>query len=238
MIRRVSHLGLGLAAAIGVLLAGTALAGPMELSLSSGGSSTGNMSISNGGVYSNADFNGWNVSYLTPTSNSPTADPWGLNLSGFTASCVSLSGCADLTISLSGTGFTTPVAMSGFGIGLTNNNSMGPTAMTGTLQQTAYYDMGNSFFGNSNTIGSLTLKGFGSSFANGGGPTTGSYSLTLVDTFSSSCKVADCAIFAIDSSIGAAAATSTTVPEPGTLALFAAGLLGCALWMRRRARQS
>ena len=30
----------------------------------------------------------------------------------------------------------------------------------------------------------------------------------------------------------------TTVPEPGTLALFAAGLLGCALFLRRRARQS
>ena len=30
----------------------------------------------------------------------------------------------------------------------------------------------------------------------------------------------------------------TTVPEPGTLALFAAGLLGCALFVRRRARQS
>ncbi len=29
----------------------------------------------------------------------------------------------------------------------------------------------------------------------------------------------------------------TTVPEPGTLALFAAGLLGCVLFLRRRARQ-
>ena len=29
----------------------------------------------------------------------------------------------------------------------------------------------------------------------------------------------------------------TTVPEPGTLALFAAGLLGCALFLRRRAQQ-
>ena len=29
----------------------------------------------------------------------------------------------------------------------------------------------------------------------------------------------------------------TTVPEPGTLALFAAGLLGCLLFVRRRARQ-
>jgi hypothetical protein len=29
----------------------------------------------------------------------------------------------------------------------------------------------------------------------------------------------------------------TTVPEPGTLALFAAGLLGCMMFLRRRARQ-
>ncbi len=29
----------------------------------------------------------------------------------------------------------------------------------------------------------------------------------------------------------------TSVPEPGTLALFAAGLLGCMLFLRRRARQ-
>lgn len=32
-------------------------------------------------------------------------------------------------------------------------------------------------------------------------------------------------------------ASITTVPEPGTLALFAAGLLGCALFLRRRSRQ-
>ena len=32
-------------------------------------------------------------------------------------------------------------------------------------------------------------------------------------------------------------ASVTTVPEPGTLALFAAGLLGCVIFLRRRARQ-
>lgn len=232
MIMRISKLGL--AAAITAMLAGTAFAGPLEMSLSSGTQSTGNFMVISGTSYVNSDLNGWNISYFIPTSNSPSTQPYGLNLSGFVAACLNTNGCGSLTLSISGTGFKTAVGMDGFGTGLVNNQMVtGET--TGSIVQTAYYDLGDGYMGKADTIGTITLNGFGSQYVTGGGPASGTYSLTLVDQFSAGCTGSNCAVFGVDGSIGGVA---STVPEPGTLALFGAGLLGCALAItRRRARQ-
>ena len=231
MTRRTSRLAI--IAAVGAMAAGTAFAGPIQMKVTSG-SYTTTFFTTTGSSYSNSDLSGWNVTYFTPVSNSPSAQPFGLDLGGFAAACENSSGCDSLTVSISATGFTTPVGINGFSTGLVNNNLTGPNTMTGKVMQTAYYGLSDNYMDESNAIGSITLNGFGGQYKVGGGPAPGpnmtSYSLTLVDTLSSSCTTNQCAVFSIDGSIAG------NVPEPGTLALFGAGLLGCALAIARRRR--
>lgn len=231
MNRHVTKLGLVAAiGAMGAMMAGTALATPLEMNLSSGSSTATGISVyptANAAGYYNADFNGWDVEYImTGNSNSPSLTPFGIDLGGVVAACQNASGCDPLTVSVSDTGFTTPTN------GLETTLSDTQTGM-GSVMQQAYYDTSNSYFGTGGSIGSVTLNGSGTMSAMGGGPLSGMYSLTLVDTFSTSCTSTGCASFSIDGNI-------TSVPEPGTLALFGAGLLGCGLFLvrRRRARQS
>jgi hypothetical protein len=65
-------------------------------------------------------------------------------------------------------------------------------------------------------------------WALGGPDTIRSYSLTITDTFSASDGG--------DPSYSVDTTVTQAVPEPGTLALFGAGLLGCALVVSRRRR--
>jgi hypothetical protein len=221
---------LGLIAAIGAMAAGTAFAGPMQMTVSSGGNSS-TFFTTNGSSYTNSDLNGWDVSYFVPESNSPSTQPWGLDLGGFTTACMNSSGCGALTVSISATGFTTPVGANEFGTTLG-----GALTGSGSVMQTAYWGASNQLWDESGTIGTLTSLGS----TVGGGPAPAmdmsAYSLTLVDTFNATCTKSNCASFSIDGDITGV----STVPEPGTLALFGAGLLGCGLFVsrRRRARQS
>jgi hypothetical protein len=240
MFKRFSRLGLiGLVA--GAMTAGTAFAGPIQMFLTSGGQTTSVM-IGSAGTPSSSSFtatlNGWTISGMTGTSYSPTVNSFvGLDLGGYTATCVGVGGCSSdpLTIAISATGFTTPISLNDFLLEFSGN------VHGGSVTTSAYWDTANTYFcngadtasndcGSSNLIGSLTLNDGSKSLSAVGGPDTiRSYSVTIVDTFSAGLG-ADPS-YSVD--------TTLTTPEPGTLALFGAGLLGCALIIsrRRRARQ-
>lgn len=238
--------GLGVAAAIGVAAAGAALATPIELTAVSG---TGGTTVflpntGGGGIvsYSNADFNGWNIELAYGISNSPSL---GLTLMTATTNCL-IAACSPLTIGVSDIGFTMPVGPNGLGTSLAN-------VITGTgapsmVTQWAYMDTGNAYFGSTDAnaagdfggyydpstaslIGMLTVDGLNKASAMGGTGTSGPYSLTLVDQF---CSYPPGTDGSCNGGLSLSATGGITAPEPGSLALFGAGLLGLALFAGRR----
>ena len=226
MTRRFSKFGL-VAAAVGVLTAGAAYASPVSIYLVSGSATHSQQAPSGSNTigFSSSNFGGWDVTYANGTSGSPSASPnsinGGLDLGTLSAACLNEAGCQALTITVSDTGFTTPT--NDFTLIGSNDQKNGQ----GMVQQTGWVK--------GNVIGTMTLTNSQTKTLVGGGiPTSMPYSLTLTDVLTPVCSngVTTCnASFSFDGSI-------TTVPEPGTLALFGAGLLGFALLMRRRrARQ-
>jgi hypothetical protein len=239
MFKHFSRLGLiGIVA--GAMTAGTAFAGPIQMFLTSGGKTTSVM-IGSGTPSSSsftATLNGWTISGMTGTSYSPSLNSFvGLDLGGYTATCVGVGGCSSdpLMVAISATGFTTPISLNEFQLEFSGN------VHGGSVTSSAYWDTANTYFcnsadtasldcGSSDLIGSLTLNSGSKSLSVAGGPDTiRSYSVTIVDTFSAG--LGSDPSYSVD--------TTVTVPEPGVLALFGAGLLGCALVIsrRRRARQ-
>ncbi|MGH8291247.1 MAG: PEP-CTERM sorting domain-containing protein [Steroidobacteraceae bacterium] len=244
-----------MAAIAGAMVSGVAFASPIEMFLTSGTQST-SLLIGNTGTPSSVSFtgslNGWTIESGTGgTSYAP--NEVGLDLQGYLVTCAD-AGCSTspLTVLISAIGFSVPITLNQFQLGLSG------TASGGTVTTAAYYDTANGYFcnadaddhdhdgdqdrddgyqhhdrddtgndcGSSNLIGSLSLSGTSNGISVNGGPDPiRSYSLTIVDTFSAG--------GGLDPSYSVNT-TLTSVPEPGTLALFGAGLLGCVLFSRRR----
>ncbi len=256
-----------IAASLGVLCSGTALAGPIEMYLSSGTQTTP-LLIGNNGTPSSVSYigtlNGWTIEQGTGgTSYAP--NQVGLNLGDYVVTCAG-AGCSNssLTVAISATGYSVPISLNQFQLGLSGDVS------GGTITTSAFYDTANQYFcsgdadvqdpdqgggddqhhhdhvdhhghrdhggggtgnqcGASNLIGSLTLTGPSNGITVNGGPDPiRSYSLTVVNTFSFA--------GALDPSFQVTS-TLTEVPEPGSLALFGAGLLGALVLGRRRRTQ-
>lgn len=244
MLSRISKMGVAVAA-ISALAAGTALASPIEMNISSGGTSYQSLINSSDFVWNGSQtiiqpyatvfgtsgtlaINGWVITTAKGTSNSPALSgmygQFGLDLSGLAASCASAT-CGSLTISISDVGFTSTMGSNGLYSSISNNQGG-----TGSLTQTAYYDLTNSYFGQGGSVGMVSLTGSGHAGIMGGGAITAAdtpYSLTLTDVFTGSSG----ASFSVDDQV-------TSAPEPGALAMFAAGLLGCAVFINRRRRAS
>jgi hypothetical protein len=216
---KVLFLGAALAIAFGQMASATA-----ELKLISG---TNTLVIAGTGstvTYSNSDFNGWDISIVFGSSNSP-------NLSGvngnFGIDDAVLAGCNGgtcssnpLDILLSDTGFTENVNAGGF------TAVYSPTQVGGITSQMAWDTSADTLFGKGaliGTVGPFTGSGVGS--VSGGGPAGPSpYSLTLEDIYSGN---GGSASFSSDGHIAG-------TPEPNPMMLCGFGLALCAAALRWR----
>lgn len=225
--------------------------GPVEVFLQSGAvtalitGTTPTVGSPSTAMYQNVNLNGWLVG-ITAISYSPTLNTTaGIDLGGFAATCVPTSTeCSSnpLLIAVSAPGFNQVIGANGFLL------QYGGTVNGGALSTSAWWDTSESYFcnpsnpsnpgnpatncGSSNLIGTLTLgSGSTGTTLTGGPDPIRSYSLTVSDTLGVNGGLDP--FYSFDTSVVQA------VPEPGTLALFGAGLFGCLmLERRRRARQS
>jgi hypothetical protein len=207
-----------------VILSGAGAAhATATLQLISGSQST----MVQGNMYSNPDFNGWDVIISFGSSNSPGLTPYALDLADVVETCWSGTGCATdpLSIYVSDTGFTQIAP------GLGQAYSM---IGSGVTTQTAYADPSNALFGTntptSELIGTITLSDSGTVMTPDNGDVSvgpDPYSLTLVDTYEPDNGAG--VFFSTDGDIN--------LPEPGSLALFASSLTMFG-WARRRCRRA
>lgn len=224
MFKRISNLGL--IAAIGAMAVGTAFANPIDVTLTA--ATTGSPTST---VYSNSftsvpqlfsysgGVGGWNIAGSISLTSST------IDISNISVACA-MSSCSALTTDLSVSGLTANVGANGLEQILTGHLVHG----SGTVTQWAM--IGSDYVGSSNGMPTNGKPTFILTSTGGNGAYSGgSYTLQLIDQFSGGCTGSNCVEYSTDSSI-------VPTPEPGTLAIFGAGLLGCALFINRRRRAS
>jgi hypothetical protein len=202
-----------------------------EMTLTSGASTVtitdngvGDGNAANGTItYSNANFDGWNISVASGTSKSPGLTAFGLDLASLTATCAS-GGCTSdtLTVTYSDINFSVPVGIGGF----TTTYSSTQTGV-GTTTEQAYFSNLNTIFSQQNSIGSLLSFNSSSVGSVNGGTVaaTPNYSLTLIQTFKDTSGAVS---FSTDGNI------TNSVPEPASIFLFGTVLALSAGAFRRR----
>ena len=170
------------------------------------------------GVYSYIGSVGAYTVNVTTGIGSPVLPPGALDLNSIE---VSGSPTGPLTIEWSENGVTAPIT--------TWDMAFGGTLSLGTLNSltnTDYESNTNSFFAQTNTIGTITPTWTGTSFsgiATGTAPASGTYSLTDVITLNSSGLTA----FSGDASL-------TPTPEPASVVLLGSVISATVIALRRR----
>jgi hypothetical protein len=217
---KVLFLGAALATAFGQLASATP-----ELKLVSGASTLVIGGVGSTVTYFNTDFNGWNISIVFGSSNSPNllgaSGNFGID-DAVLAACIGGT-CASnpLDILMSDTGFTQGVDAGGF------TSIYSPTEVGGTTTQLAWDSTDNTMFGAGTLIGTLgPFTGSGNGSVSGGGPAGPSaYALTVEDIYDGS---GGSASFSTDGHI-------TGTPEPNAMVLCGIGLAflaAASLWRK------
>jgi hypothetical protein len=186
--------------------------------------------ITVGGVYTNANYNGWNITVVAGANSSPSLSPYGLDLSVL-ASCTGGNCLTDpLDVFYTAQNFTQAVPALGF-----QTTYSATQTGAGNTKAITWADSTNTLFGGGipplgadhlGTVGSFSAPGgFGSV---SGGPSEGpaAYSLTIEQIFNASSSVSS---FSANGNL-----TAVPVPVPPALALLGSGLLAALLLPRRR----
>jgi hypothetical protein len=197
-----------------------------SLFVTTGASSVAVIGVPGAVSFSSSDFGGWNLKVLFGTSNSPSASPFGIDLTTLSAECVEAT-CGNLDVWLSDTAFTQ-----------VNNNFVNAfvsnqTGSSSSVTQKAWVGLGNLLFQSDGSDGPPTVAGgspipsigpfmgtgvFSASTSANISAGPGNYSLTIEDIFAGCNSGPNCATYSTDGSIEA--------PEPNSALLLGLGIFG------------